>query len=171
MDQVEQLNYIDFDEVQKLERLIDDLDGKLTQNRVLTAALKKGLLSHNADLGQLKAMKSEIYTLKVCVGGILGRELGLGSGAIGDDQVEVSDASTPQLACPRLGTSTWNPTSRRPWMRVHFRQPVIVKALQFYSPLSANHGSAFVVRHVSLKYRSKGTMVTYANGADMLGEY
>ena len=41
VDKIEQLNYIDFEEVQKLERLIDDLDGKLTQNRLLTATLKR----------------------------------------------------------------------------------------------------------------------------------
>ena len=41
------------------------------------------------------------FLLKVCVGGILGRELGLGNGQIRNDQLKVSDASSPVLQYPR----------------------------------------------------------------------
>ena len=56
------------------------------------------LQNHDSELDGLKSMENEIYTLKVCVGGILGRELGLGSGDLKDDQIEVSDASAPELS-------------------------------------------------------------------------
>ena len=72
VDKIEDLNYIDFYEVQKLERLIDDLDGRLTDNKIQTRTLKQGFLSQNAQLEKIKSMENEIYTLKVCVGGILG---------------------------------------------------------------------------------------------------
>ena len=54
-----------------------------------------------SELAKIKATEDELYTLKVCVGGILGRELGLGNGQIKNDQIKVSDASSPVLQYPR----------------------------------------------------------------------
>ena len=54
-----------------------------------------------SELAKIKATEDELYTLKVCVGGILGRELGLGNGQIRNDQLKVSDASSPVLQYPR----------------------------------------------------------------------
>ena len=99
--------------------MIDDIDGKLSVNKMQfgskqlfinrckfgflepnfqTKALTKSLQNHDFELDRLKSMENEIYTLKVCVGGILGRELGLGNGELKDDQIEVSDASAPELS-------------------------------------------------------------------------
>ena len=64
-------------------------------------SLRAKLSMTTSELAKIKATEDELYTLKVCVGGILGRELGLGNGQIRNDQIKVSDASSPVLQYPR----------------------------------------------------------------------
>ena len=67
-------------------------------------SLRAKLSMTTSELAKIKATEDELYTLKVCVGGILGRELGLGNGQIRNDQIKVSDASSPVLQYPRYIT-------------------------------------------------------------------
>ena len=131
----------------------DELGFKLEKAQIEQNSLRAKLSMTTSELAKIKATEDELYTLKVCVGGILGRELGLGNGQIKNDQIKVSEASSPVLHYLRLGVSTWNPTSKSPWIEISFRHPVVIKTIQFYSPLSPSHGSALICKYCQLNYK------------------
>ena len=84
-----------------LRRSNDELGFKLEKAQMEQNSLRAKLSMTTSELAKIKATEDELYTLKVCVGGILGRELGLGNGQIRNDQIKVSDASSPVLQYPR----------------------------------------------------------------------
>ena len=82
-----------------------------------------------------------------------GEPLGLSTGEIGDDQIEVSDSTAPELKAPRLGFSNWNSISGNSWVKISFRRQAVIKSIGFLSP-ETQVGSLMMVTSAKLAYLS-----------------
>ncbi|CBY41502.1 unnamed protein product, partial [Oikopleura dioica] len=108
--------------------------------------------SINRTKSRLSAEKS-LKKLELDFALTSGEALGLSTGVIADDQIEVSDSTAPELKAPRLGFSNWNSISGNSWVKISFRRPTVVKSIAFLSP-QTQVGSLMMVTSAKIAYLS-----------------